>query len=123
MLSDSGTLTLETKDTICEDDIEVEYTKPAISMPIYMKKPEDPAPTLITTYSGNGNTLLDIDIHINSDYTVSKCVLTNIEAIPLPDLVEFPYVFDGVTMVTIPVVNIKEIDPLANSVLIMCGRA
>lgn len=29
MLSDSGTLTLETKDTICEDDIEVEYTKPS----------------------------------------------------------------------------------------------
>lgn len=28
-LSDSGTKILKTKDTICEDDIEVEYTKPS----------------------------------------------------------------------------------------------
>ena len=32
-LSESTTAVLETKDTICEDDIEVEYTKPTVILP------------------------------------------------------------------------------------------
>lgn len=39
-LSESTTAVLETKDTICEDDIEIEYTKPeaqGVNVPLYIK--------------------------------------------------------------------------------------
>lgn len=119
-LSESTTAVLETEDTICEGDIDVEYTKPstAITMKVNKKIEGGGASTLITTYSGNGNTLIDVDISIPSSYTVTACYATNILG---DNLKNIPYIFDGNTTVTIPTINLSEIAPTASSVVVLCS--
>lgn len=105
-LSESTTAVLETKDTICEDDIEIEYTKPSIgtvSYPVYkaLVVSDEPGTPVATDFTLTGNagtiatfSLSDIGLDIESDTivgiwytdsTMENAPLTNYQYANVPD--------------------------------------
>ena len=121
-LSESTTAVLETENTICEDNIEVDYTKPstAITMPIYILAKGENNPTYKCTYNGAGNTILNIDLPTGITIEeVTSVILVDIENINDEDAVPIPFIYDYTGhIVMIPTVNITAIAPTANIVLI-----
>lgn len=118
-LSDTGSAVLKTENTVVKHDIDVEYTKPStpISMPVYRKLDTEIAPTLITTYNGNGNTLIEVDLPNTLIYENVLVVVDDINNLGKYNK-NLPFLFDDDHTVTIPTVNPSSIEPTANIVLI-----
>lgn len=82
-LSDSGTKICKTKDTIVQDDIEVEYTKSGgaseVTIPIYTQARGAESPTLLgnfTAYPGSDMSITGTPIS-TANFTLTNCQLMN----------------------------------------------
>lgn len=120
-LSESTTAVLETEDTICEDDIEVEYTKPTntVNMPVYaLSNTQGSTPSLLTTYSDAPGIFLKITMpSVDRVENVRVCDINNIE---IDDAVPFYLDNDkaGNKIVVITTFEPATVDSAYNSIVI-----